>query len=245
MKKLTLAVALAASSLVQAESLSQSAQSELVLMIQQLQAEVRQLRGEIETQQYRVQKLEREQLERYRDVDRRLSALILSGGSAAAPAPQPAAPAAAPEPTEQTPSQQPVAAAPAPAAPAPAATAVSDSEAYASAFALVRERRFEEALTAFEGFVATYPSSDRLANAHYWIGEVQLAQQKLEPARAAFQLVVDQFSQHPKRPDALYKLGVAQDRLGDVAARTSTFEQLIANYPKSSAAGLARNYQSR
>lgn len=243
MRRLTLAVLLAASSLAQAESLSQSAQSELVLMIQQLQAEVRQLRGEIETQQYRLQKLEREQLERYRDVDRRLSALILGGGSAAAPAPQPAA--SAPAPVEQAPAQEPVAATPAPSAPSPAPAAVSDSEAYASAFALVRERRFEEALTAFEGFVATYPSSDRLANAHYWIGEVQLAQQKLEPARAAFQLVVDQFGQHPKRPDALYKLGVTQDRLGDLAARTSTFEQLIANYPKSSAAGLARNYQSR
>lgn len=245
MKRLTLAVALAASSLVQAESLSQSAQSELVLMIQQLQAEVRQLRGEIETQQYRLQKLEREQLERYRDVDRRLSALILGGGSTAAPAPAPQPAAPAPAPVEPTPAQEPVAAAPAPVAPAPAPAAVSDSEAYASAFALVRERRFEEALTAFEGFVATYPSSDRLANAHYWIGEVQLAQQKLEPARAAFQLVVDQFGQHPKRPDALYKLGVTQDRLGDLAARTATFEQLIANYPKSSAAGLARNYQSR
>jgi tol-pal system protein YbgF len=243
MRRLTVAVLLAASSLAQAETLSQSAQSELVLMIQQLQAEVRQLRGEIETQQYRLQKLEREQLERYRDVDRRLSALILGGGSAAAPAPQPAA--SAPAPVEQAPAQESVAATPAPAAPAPAPAAVSDSEAYASAFALVRERRFDEALTAFEGFVATYPSSDRLANAHYWIGEVQLAQQKLEPARAAFQLVVDQFGQHPKRPDALYKLGVTQDRLGDLAARTSTFEQLIANYPKSSAAGLARNYQSR
>lgn len=245
MRRLTLAVALAASSLVQAESLSQSAQSELVLMIQQLQAEVRQLRGEIETQQYRMQKLEREQLERYRDVDRRLSALILGGTPAAAPevAPQPAEQVAAPEPTQV----EPVATAPqpAPVAPAPAAPSVSDSEAYAAAFALVRERRFEEALSAFEGFVASYPASDRLANAHYWIGEVQLAQQKLEPARAAFKLVVDQFAQHPKRPDALYKLGVTQDRLGDVAARTSTFEQLIASYPKSSAAGLARNFQSR
>jgi len=245
MRKLTLAVVLAASGLVQAESLSQSAQSELVLMIQQLQAEVRQLRGEIETQQYRMQKLEREQLERYRDVDRRLSALILGGTPATAPevAPQPSEPVAAPEPTQV----EPVAAAPqpAPVAPAPAAPSVSDSEAYAAAFALVRERRFEEALSAFEEFVASYPASDRLANAHYWIGEVQLAQQKLEPARAAFQLVVDQFAQHPKRPDALYKLGVTQDRLGDVTGRTSTFEQLIASYPKSSAAGLARNYKSR
>src|SRR5210317_2281922 len=99
MRKLLLPILLAASvgsGQLHAETLSQSAQSELVLMIQQLQAEVRQLRGEIETQQYRMQKLEREQLERYRDMDRRLSALILVGSDAAvAPA---MAPATAPAP---------------------------------------------------------------------------------------------------------------------------------------------------
>lgn len=244
MRRVTLAAAmLFLSSSVSAESLSQSAQSELVLMIQQLQAEVRQLRGEIETQQYRMQKLEREQLERYRDVDRRLSALITGGSSdlsASSPAPetQPDTVDAGTEVAAQAPT-------PAVAPAAALAPAISDSDAYASAFALVRERRFEDALSAFESFVATYPSSERLANAHYWIGEVQLAQQKLDPARAAFKLVVDQFTDHPKRPDALYKLGVTLDRLGDVAGRTATFEQLISAYPKSSAAGLARNYQSR
>lgn len=248
MRNLLLPVLLAASvgsGQVYAETLSQSAQSELVLMIQQLQAEVRQLRGEIETQQYRMQKLEREQLERYRDVDRRLSALILGTDAGTAPAPEPAASPAAPDtdaPAREV-AAQPVAPAPAP-VPA-AAPSIDDTQAYAAAFGLVRERRFEEALQAFQDFVSTYPSSDKLANAHYWIGEVQLAQQKLEPARAAFQLVVDQFGDHTKRPDALYKLGVTQDRLGDIAGRTQSFDKLVAEYPQSSAAGLARNYQAR
>jgi len=262
MRRVILGTLLLASGFVQAETLSQSAQSELVLMIQQLQAEVRQLRGEIETQQYRMQKLEREQLERYRDVDRRLSALIL-GGSAPTQSAIEATTASRVEPAasaltaDQQGGSQVTAVTSEPADPATEAAAaapqvssqplptIGDTEAYSAAFALVRERRFEEALSAFEGFVVNYPSSDRLANAHYWIGEVQLAQQKLEPARVAFQLVADRFPEHPKRPDALYKLGVTQDRLGDVAGRTATFEQLIANYPRSSAAGLARNFQSR
>ena len=248
MRKLLLPILLAASvgsGQVYAETLSQSAQSELVLMIQQLQAEVRQLRGEIETQQYRMQKLEREQLERYRDVDRRLSALILGTDAGTAPAPEPVASPAAPDIDAPAPevAAQPVAPAPAP-VPA-AAPSIDDTQAYAAAFGLVRERRFEEALQAFQEFVSAYPSSDKLANAHYWIGEVQLAQQKLEPARAAFQLVVDQFGDHTKRPDALYKLGVTQDRLGDIAGRTQSFDKLVAEYPQSSAAGLARNYQAR
>lgn len=250
MRKLLLPVLLAASagsSHLYAETLSQSAQSELVLMIQQLQAEVRQLRGEIETQQYRMQKLEREQLERYRDVDRRLSALILGGNAGTAGATEPVSEAMPTAPVEAAAAPE-IAAQPAEPAPEPVPAAtptVDDTQAYAAAFGLVRERRFEEALQAFQEFVSTYPSSDKLANAHYWIGEVQLAQQKLEPARAAFQLVVDQFGNHTKRPDALYKLGVTQDRLGDIAGRTQSFDKLVAEYPQSSAAGLARNYQAR
>jgi len=238
---------------VQAESLSQSAQSELVLMIQQLQAEVRQLRGDIETQQYKMQKLEREQLERYRDTDRRLTALLLgdttnssdSAGATPSAPPSPVAPQpvlqSAPEVANQDSNTPPETSA----AIVANTPSIDDAKAYSDAFALVRERRFDEALSAFEGFIAQYPGSERLANAYYWVGEVQLAQQRFEPAKLAFTKVVSDFSDHTKRPDALYKLGVVLNQLNDTAGQAATFEQLLNEYPKSSAAGLARNYQAR
>ena len=264
-----------ASSSVSAAQHSQSANSELVLLLQQLQAEVRQLRGEIETQQYRLQKLEKEQLDRYRDMDRRLSSLVLQQADPlAAPAPVAADPvtsnpvvetaspsvalgenraasetnapvsssAAATQPVEKTLAGSPVEAE---APVAPAEPTVSDRVAYQQAFTLVRERKFDESVQAFEQFIQTYPSSDNLANAYYWIGEVKLAQQQLDSAKVAFETVVSQFVGHRKRPDALYKLGVVQDRLGDSAAQQSSFKQLLDEYPKSSAAGLARNYKPR
>ncbi|MGB1173405.1 MAG: tol-pal system protein YbgF [Marinobacterium sp.] len=261
-----------ASSSVSAAQHSQSANSELVLLLQQLQAEVRQLRGEIETQQYRLQKLEKEQLDRYRDMDRRLSSLVLQQADPiAAPAPIAADPvstnpvvveattpsvtptaseSSAPaststvltQPVETAVSSSPVE----PEAPlAPAEPAVSDRVAYQQAFTLVRERKFDESVQAFEQFILTYPTSDNLANAYYWIGEVKLAQQQLDSAKVAFETVVSQFVGHRKRPDALYKLGVVMDRLGDAAAQQSSFKQLLDEYPKSSAAGLARNYKPR
>jgi tol-pal system protein YbgF len=261
-----------ASSSVSAAQHSQSANSELVLLLQQLQAEVRQLRGEIETQQYRLQKLEKEQLDRYRDMDRRLSSLVLQQADPlAAPAPIAADPVSTnPVVAEATtPSVTPTASessAPVststaltqrvetavasspfePEAPvAPAEPAVSDRVAYQQAFTLVRERKFDESVQAFEQFIQTYPTSDNLANAYYWIGEVKLAQQQLDSAKVAFETVVSQFVGHRKRPDALYKLGVVMDRLGDAAAQQSSFKQLLNEYPKSSAAGLARNYKPR
>lgn len=260
-----------ASSSVSAAQHTQSANSELVLLLQQLQAEVRQLRGEIETQQYRLQKLEKEQLDRYRDMDRRLSAFVLQqADSLVAPAPAVADPvttssasvstatgnaqiasesnaplsdgAASTQPADTTVESGPSETV---AVSAPAEPTVSDRVAYQQAFTLVRERKFDESVQAFEQFIQTYPSSDNLANAHYWIGEVKLAQQQLESAKAAFETVVTQFVGHRKRPDALYKLGVVQDRLGDTAAQQNSFKQLLDEYPKSSAAGLARNYKPR
>ena len=261
-----------ASSSVSAAQHSQSANSELVLLLQQLQAEVRQLRGEIETQQYRLQKLEKEQLDRYRDMDRRLSSLVLQQADPmVAPAPIAADPVSTtPVAAEtSTPSPAPVVAetsapistgsaltqsAETTVASSPVETiapvtpvepAVSDRVAYQQAFTLVRERKFDESVQAFEQFIQTYPSSDNLANAYYWIGEVKLAQQQLDSAKSAFETVVSQFVGHRKRPDALYKLGVVQDRLGDSLAQQNSFKQLLEEYPKSSAAGLARNYKPR
>ena len=264
-----------ASSSVSAAQHSQSANSELVLLLQQLQAEVRQLRGEIETQQYRLQKLEKEQLDRYRDMDRRLSSLVLQQADPLAapalvasdpvttdPVVETASPGvalgvnrAASEPnapvsssTDVTQSAETVVAGSPVEAEAPVAPVepvVSDRVAYQQAFTLVRERKFDESVQAFEQFIQTYPSSDNLANAYYWIGEVKLAQQQLDSAKAAFETVVSQFVGHRKRPDALYKLGVVQDRLGNSAAQQSRFNQLFDEYPKSSAAGLARNYKPR
>jgi len=236
-----------ASSSVSAAGHSQSANSELVLLLQQLQNEVRQLRGEVETQQYRLQKLEKEQLDRYRDVDRRLSAFVLQQADDGQ-LPTTAEPIAEEASTPDVPLQTNL--------PAQESTVtdtanqgadplVSDRVAYQQAFTLVRERQFDDAISAFEQFVSTYPTSDNLANAYYWIGEVKLAQQNLAPAKAAFETVVNQFLTHRKRPDALYKLGVVQDRLGDKAGQEASFQLLINEYPTSSAAGLARNYKSR
>ena len=252
-----------ASSPVSAANHSASANSELVLLIQQLQAEVRQLRGEIETQQYRLQNLEKDQLDRYRDVDRRLSALILQQGDSPISAPSDAVASDSPSSvtgvtdtsvTEQTITDQQIGqsvvnqpvVAQQPVQPEPVAVpTVDDKTAYQNAFGLVRERKFDEAIAAFQEFIRFYPESDNLANAYYWIGEVKLAQQELEAAQLAFESVVSQFPAHRKRPDALYKLGVVKDRRGDATGQALAFQMLLDEYPTSSAAGLARNYKPR
>ncbi|KEA62053.1 TPR repeat containing exported protein [Marinobacterium lacunae] len=235
---------------VQRGGYSQSGQSELLLLVQQLQEEVRQLRGVVETQQHKIDRMEREQRDRYRDIDRRVSALITAAANDPMAGDTSATGSVAPDDASAV-GETPV---PAPSESVKAVTSagqtgqtgqLGDQEAYQSAFQLVRERKFSESKAAFEQFISDYPNSRNAANAYYWIGEIDLAQQSLESAKNAFKRVVDQYPQHAKVPDAMYKLGVVEDRLGNIEAARQAFQRLIELYPQSSAAGLARNYSSR
>src|SRR5690606_25900639 len=67
----------------------------------QMQQEVSMLRGLLEEQEYRLKKLEQDQLDRYQDIDRRLSAL-----SAGSPAPSGDSGSASPGLAPVTPSTQ-------------------------------------------------------------------------------------------------------------------------------------------
>ncbi|KAA0875121.1 tol-pal system protein YbgF [Nitrincola tapanii] len=216
---------------------TQSAQSELILLVQQLQEEVQQLRGELETAQHKLNRLEADSRDRYRDVDRRLSVLMqaaLESADAAGGAPMMDM---SPAPAEET-----AEAAPTPATPSEASS-VSDQEAYDQAFALVRERRFAEAIKAFEAFVQSYPDRDNTANGYYWLGELYLAQQTPAQARVHFEKVLEAFASHHKVPDTMYKLGVTYAQLGEMERSRSMLSRVQSEFPQSTAATLARNYR--
>lgn len=218
-----------------------SQSSELMLVIQQLQDEVRSLRGQIEQQEHRLKRMEQQQLDRYRDLDRRISSLKSSAPVvASAPAVGSTLQSTATNSTVTTP--------PAPsnqtsqAMVQPDATK-SDAKAYKEAFGLVRERNFPKATEAFNLFVKDYPRSPRLANAHYWLGEIYLAEQKPELARESFMQVLTNFADHRKAPDAAYKLGIVYDQLGDKKKSTEYLDLVINKYPDSSAVRLAKEFK--
>lgn len=242
-----------------------SGNAQLLMIIQQLQDEVRSLRGELEQQAFRMKKMERQQLDRYRDLDRRISNLMSNQGASESagaakpvqvPSPavdsntvtQGAAPSApqseAPSTTGSTGAVVAVKPQVKPAQPAPSVkNGVSDSKAYRDAFALVRARDFAGAVVAFNAFVRDYPNSPRVANAHYWMGEIHHAEQKHELAREAFSLVLGQFPDHPKAPHAAYKLGVIYSELGDKTRSDEYLDYVLKNHPKSNVAPLVEEFK--
>lgn len=209
-----------------AQAMPTTAQGELFLQLQQLQEEVARLRGTLEEQQYEIQRLKQESLERYQDLDSRLSA-----------APQaPLAPAAGA--SNATAAVQP------PAAAEPGDPA-KEKLFYDAAFDLIKAKDFAKADQAFSAFLRRYPTSQYAGNAQYWLGEVKLAQGDLQGAGRAFAQVSQSYPQHQKVADSLYKLADVERRLGNADKARGILQQVIAQYPGTSAAQLAQRELAR
>lgn len=213
-----------------------SAEGQLLQELYQMRQEVSMLRGLLEEQEHRLKQLEKDQLDRYQDIDRRLS--TLSTGSSA---PQGANGSAAglPPIAPATPDQG-GNAAPASGQSAEPADPEREKLLYEAAFEQVRLRDFEKAEMAFNAFLRRFPQSDYAGNAQYWLGEVYLAQTNLESAGQAFAKVLSQYSGHRKEADALYKLADVERRLGNNDKAAQLYQEVLSKHPNASAAQLAR-----
>jgi tol-pal system protein YbgF len=209
-----------------------SAQGQLFVQLQQLQDEVSLLRGMLEEQQHEIQRLKQESLERYQELDRRLQ------GGAAAGQPNSATGAIDASGVPTPPATQ------APASNEPADPA-KEKLYYDAAFDLIKAKDFDKASQAFSAFLRKYPNSQYAGNAQYWLGEVNLAKGDLQSAGQAFAKVSQAYPKHAKVPDSLYKLADVERRLGNNEKAKGILQQVVAQYPGSSAAQLAqRDLQS-
>ncbi len=207
---------------------SSQATAELFYMIQQLQGEVRRLQGEVEEQRHLINRLQEQGRDRYIDLDQRileLSEKLASQPAETATASSPAAAGTAPQMKEY---RQPGA---------------EERQAYEKILDLIRnQKKYDEAITRIYEFIDKYPEGDLTVNAYYWLGEVYLVKPQLEQAKQAFTIVATRYADHRKAPDAVYKLGITQDRLGEKQDARRTMNKVLEDYPSSSAADLARRY---
>lgn len=147
-----------------ADTLRQS-QAELLLQIEQLRQETQQLRGLLEELSFQMSEMSSDQKQRYLDLDERLGELVRiqrERPSTTAEVSDTGAITAAAGATVNDASTPTV----------PQAPEVSDQDAYNTAFQLIRERQFEDALVAMDTFVQTYPDSELVLDAKFWRGQV-------------------------------------------------------------------------
>lgn len=202
----------------------------LYIQMQQLQQEVMRLNGIVEEQANELRKLKSQSLERYVDLDKRLSAM---GGGASSSSNSGGSAAVAPRPSGS-------------AGAGSGAELPGEAEAYRSAYSMVRGQQFDQAVDAFQQFLRNYPDGKYAANAHYWLGELYLVidPPDLESSRQAFTLLLDRYPDNPKAPDAMYKLGKVQFLKGNREKSKEYLDRVISEYgnTNSSAVKLSRDF---
>ena len=106
-------------------------------------------------------------------------------------------------------------------------------DAYRDAFLLLKQRRYNEAISAFENFLSNYPNSKYSANAQYWLAEANYVTRRYERALEEFNRVVSRYPASSKVPDARLKIGYTQYELEQYPQARITFTRLRAQFPNS------------
>jgi tol-pal system protein YbgF len=121
----------------------------------------------------------------------------------------------------------------------PATSREADTrEQYRAALRALRDQRWDEALQILSAFLSEHPGSALAEDATYWRGEVHYAQRRYREALTDFEAVALRPS-GSKVAQALLKLGLCHQRLGDTLSAERYFRQLREQYPSSDAARIA------
>jgi tol-pal system protein YbgF len=194
---------------------------DLLLQIEQLQTEIRSLRGQVETQTHEIERLKARQRDAAADFDRRLREMERRG--------TPAAGAGGESSTETV------------------ATAASAAEqlAYDTAFGQLKQGNYDKAAKAFREFVARYPQSPLADNGQYWIGEALYVGRHYKVAREEFAKVLADYPGSNKAADAALKIGYCHYELGEYAKAREALTRVPAKYPGSRAAKSAEERLAR
>ena len=210
--------------------------------VQEHQREIQELRGQMEELRHQLEQLRSQGEQRYLDMDDRLFALE-SGEATSNAADVPSS--VSESTTDLQAADSPDSAADDQEAEAPEVsnnTSPEVQEAYQAAFAFVQNRKFNEAVSAFNAFVDDYPESQLTPNGYYWLGELHAANDDLAEAEMSFSKVINDFGGSNKVADALYKLGLVKARQGDTERSRELLARVQEEFPQSSAAGLAGDF---
>ena len=189
-----------------------NALNDMQQQVDELQTELSELRGVTEEQAYTISQILQRQRELYQEIDRRLAA------AQAAPKVPPV--------TNSNVNYS---------------SNLTENEAYDHAVNLVlKEKKYDQAITEFQSFNQKFPNSSYSANAHYWLGQLLFNKGKLNEAGTEFSNVINNFENSSKRSDAMLKLGMVEQKLNNPQKAKTIFNQLINEYADSSAAQLAK-----
>ncbi|MGY5393779.1 YbgF trimerization domain-containing protein [Acinetobacter sp. NigerLNRRAM0016] len=222
---------------------------------QQLENDIRSLRGRIEEQENTIEQLKNELNNRYTDLDQRLELLQQkvdpesatqtednqqdSSPSTSTTTTTAVNPVNSSSPTA-TPPVTPSTASSTESATANQQATELEKAAYTVALDAYKQGGAKKAIAPMQNFIKNHPNSIYISNAYFWLAEFNLA---IEPtnyteAKRNYNIVVNQYPQSSKASRALYQLySIAKDVDRNTALANQYKAKLLKQYPKSEEAG--------
>jgi tol-pal system protein YbgF len=123
---------------------------------------------------------------------------------------------------------------------APVVAPSTTGSAYDAGKNLFDQKRYPEAITQLQSYIANEPGGSQVAAAQFYIGESLYFQNKFEDAILEYQNVVSGFPKNPLVSTALLKQGLSFQALNDKASAKLLYQKVVRDFPKSYSAGIAR-----
>jgi len=116
---------------------------------------------------------------------------------------------------------------------------------YAAAIEQFRRGAYLTARTGFEEFLAAYPAHELAPDAQFHIAETFRAEDDNGRAIREYNRVVELYPNSQAAPRALYKAGLSQVEQGNRDLACQYFQRVLAGFPRSDEARLARDQAER
>ncbi|TPO00920.1 tol-pal system protein YbgF [Mesorhizobium sp. B1-1-5] len=118
-------------------------------------------------------------------------------------------------------------------------------ELYRNSYQFILSGDYPTAEQGFRDHISRFPKDAKAADAHYWLGESLLGQQKYRDAAEVFLAASKDYPKAKKAPDMLLKLGVSLVGLKQNDVACATFSEIGKRYPDVSGALKERIKQER
>ena len=115
----------------------------------------------------------------------------------------------------------------------PGATSVSltEQQAYETAFDLLKQSRYDDAIEQFDALVNTWPNSELADDALYWKSEANYVNREFEAALNGFRSIVERYPDSSRLPEAMLKVGYIQYDIGAYDQAAQTFQDILSRFP--------------
>lgn len=188
---------------------------DLASQIELLRGDIARMRGQSEVLTNQLENADRRQKDLYVDIDARLRKL------------------------EQVQEQASSASA------KPSANEAAETRAYEAALNQFKLGSYALSVSAFQGFLVTYPASPLASSAQYWIGNAYYAMRDYKNAISEQNKLLAAWPESQKAPDAMLNIASSQEALGDRRGALKTLDELSRRFPGSPAAETAKQRLSQ